>query len=94
MHKRPLGKSGLEVSALEFGAMGLGANLGPATGKQEAIALLRMAVERGVTFFDTAEAYGPFTHGELVGEALAPRSASRWTLCQQAWRAGPSTSTP
>ncbi|WP_375772678.1 aldo/keto reductase [Archangium gephyra] len=75
MQKRQLGKSGLEVSALGFGAMGLSANLGPATDKQAAIALLRAAVERGVTFFDTAEAYGPFTNEELVGEALAPLRA-------------------
>ena len=72
MQKRKLGNTGLEVSALGFGAMGLSANLGPATDKREAIALLRAAVERGVTFFDTAEAYGPFTNEELVGEALAP----------------------
>jgi aryl-alcohol dehydrogenase-like predicted oxidoreductase len=72
MQKRKLGNSGLEVSALGFGAMGLSANLGPAADKQEAIALLRAAVERGVTFFDTAEAYGPFKNEELVGEALAP----------------------
>ncbi|WPB72804.1 aldo/keto reductase [Archangium violaceum] len=72
MQKRQLGNSGLKVSALGFGAMGLSANLGPATDKREALALLRAAVERGVTFFDTAEAYGPFTNEELVGEALAP----------------------
>lgn len=72
MQKRQLGKSGLEVSALGIGAMGLSANLGPATDKQEAIALLRACVERGVTFFDTAEAYGPFTNEQLVGAAFAP----------------------
>ena len=72
MQKRKLGKSGLEVSALGFGSMGLSFGLGPAADKQEAIALMRAAVEHGVTFFDTAEAYGPFTNEQLVGEALAP----------------------
>jgi aryl-alcohol dehydrogenase-like predicted oxidoreductase len=72
MQKRKLGKSGLEVSALGLGCMGMSANYGPAPEKQEMIAVVRAAVERGVTFFDTAEAYGPFTNEELVGEALAP----------------------
>jgi aryl-alcohol dehydrogenase-like predicted oxidoreductase len=72
MQKRNLGKSGLEVSALGYGAMGLSHGYGPATDKQQAIALIRAAVERGVTFFDTAEAYGPFSNEEVVGEALAP----------------------
>jgi aryl-alcohol dehydrogenase-like predicted oxidoreductase len=72
MQKRQLGKSGLEVSALGLGCMGLSFGLGPATEKSEAIKLIRAAVERGVTFFDTAEAYGPFTNEELVGEALEP----------------------
>ncbi|WP_242394791.1 aldo/keto reductase [Anaeromyxobacter oryzisoli] len=72
MQNRKLGRSGLEVSALGFGAMGLSFGLGPAADRQEAIALLRAAVDHGVTFFDTAEAYGPFTNEELVGEALAP----------------------
>ncbi|MBS2039584.1 aldo/keto reductase [bacterium] len=72
MQKRKLGNAGLEVSALGFGVMGLSANLGPAADRQEAIALMRAAVERGVTFFDTAEAYGPFINEELAGEALAP----------------------
>jgi aryl-alcohol dehydrogenase-like predicted oxidoreductase len=72
MQKRQLGRSGLEVSALGFGAMGLSAVYGPATDREQAIALIRAAVERGVTLFDTAEAYGPFTNEELVGEALAP----------------------
>lgn len=72
MQKRKLGKSGLEVSAIGFGAMGLSFGLGPAADKQEAIALMRAAVEHGVTFFDTAEAYGAFTNEQLVGEALAP----------------------
>ena len=72
MQKRRLGKSGLEVSALGFGCMGLSANYGPPAEQQEGIKIMRAAVERGVTFFDTAEVYGPFTNEELVGEALAP----------------------
>jgi aryl-alcohol dehydrogenase-like predicted oxidoreductase len=72
MQKRTLGKSGLEVSALGLGCMGLSFGLGPATDRQSAIALIRAAVERGVTFFDTAQVYGPFTNEEVVGEALAP----------------------
>jgi len=72
MQKRKLGNSNLEVSALGLGCMGMSANYGPAPDRQEMIALIRAAVERGVTFFDTAEAYGPFTNEELVGEALAP----------------------
>jgi aryl-alcohol dehydrogenase-like predicted oxidoreductase len=72
MQKRTLGKSGLEVSALGYGCMGLSFGLGPATEKNEAIKVIRAAYDGGVTFFDTAEAYGPFTNEELVGEALAP----------------------
>ena len=72
IQKRQLGKSGLEVSALGLGCMGMSFGYGPAGEKKEMIALLRSAVERGVTFFDTAEVYGPFTNEELVGEALAP----------------------
>jgi aryl-alcohol dehydrogenase-like predicted oxidoreductase len=72
MQKRKLGKSGLEVSALGFGCMGLNFGFGPPTDKREAIALIRLAVERGVTLFDTAEVYGPYTNEEVVGEALAP----------------------
>lgn len=72
MKKRSLGKSGLGVSALGFGCMGLSYAYGPSTEKQQAIAVIRTAVERGVTFFDTAETYGPFTNEELVGEALLP----------------------
>jgi aryl-alcohol dehydrogenase-like predicted oxidoreductase len=72
MQKRKLGNSNLEVSALGLGCMGMSYGYGPAANKQEMIALIRKAVERGVTFFDTAEAYGPFTNEELVGEALAP----------------------
>jgi aryl-alcohol dehydrogenase-like predicted oxidoreductase len=72
MQKRTLGKSGLEVSALGLGCMGMSYGYGPAADKREMISLIRRAVERGVTFFDTAEAYGPFANEELVGEALAP----------------------
>jgi aryl-alcohol dehydrogenase-like predicted oxidoreductase len=72
MQKRPLGKSGLEVSALGLGCMGLSFGYGPATEKEQGIKLIRAAYENGVTFFDTAEAYGPFLNEELVGEALAP----------------------
>ncbi len=72
MQKRKLGKSNLEVSALGLGCMGLSFGYGPATEKQQAISLIRTAFERGVTFFDTAEAYGPYKNEELVGEALAP----------------------
>ena len=72
MQKRKLGNSNLEVSAIGLGCMGMSFGYGPAGDKQEMIAVLRAAVERGVTFFDTAEVYGPFTNEELVGEALAP----------------------
>lgn len=72
MRKRLLGTNGLEVSALGLGCMGLSFGYGPATDRQDAIKLLRTAYERGVTFFDTAEAYGPFANEELLGEALAP----------------------
>jgi aryl-alcohol dehydrogenase-like predicted oxidoreductase len=72
MQKRKLGKSNLEVSAIGFGCMGMSFGYGPAGDKQEMISVIRAAVEHGVTFFDTAEVYGPFTNEELVGEALAP----------------------
>jgi aryl-alcohol dehydrogenase-like predicted oxidoreductase len=72
MQKRILGKSGLEVSALGLGCMGMSFGYGPAADKQEMISLIRSALERGVTFFDTAEVYGPFINEELVGEALSP----------------------
>ncbi|MGD8362330.1 MAG: aldo/keto reductase [Gemmatimonadota bacterium] len=72
MNKRTLGTSGLEVSSLGLGCMGLSFGLGPAVEKQDGIRLIRAAVERGVTFFDTAQIYGPFANEELVGEALAP----------------------
>ena len=72
MQMRKLGRSGLEVSALGLGCMGMSANYGSPGDSQEMIALIRSAVDRGVTFFDTAEVYGPFFNEELVGEALAP----------------------
>src|SRR5438034_9974970 len=72
MQKRKLGKSGLEVSVIGLGCMGMSFGYGPAKDKQEMIPVIRAAVERGVTFFDTAEVYGPFINEELVGEALAP----------------------
>src|SRR5216117_1046764 len=72
MKTRTLGKSNLTVSAIGYGCMGLESVYGPGTSRQEGIAIIRAAVERGVTLFDTAEAYGPFTNEELVGEALAP----------------------
>ena len=74
MQKRTLGKSGLEVSALGFGCMGISFGYGPATSREDGIAIIRAAVDGGVTFFDTAEVYGPFTNEELVGEALGPVS--------------------
>ena len=72
MQKRTLGRSGLEVSAIGLGCMGLNFGYGTAVSKADGIALIRAAVDRGVTFFDTAEVYGPFTNEEMVGEALAP----------------------
>src|SRR5438034_2662425 len=72
MKKRKLGRSNLEVSAVGLGCMGMSFGYGPAADRQEMISLLRTAVERGVTFFDTAEVYGPFTNEELLGEALSP----------------------
>src|ERR671913_90562 len=70
--KRKLGNSDLEVSAIGLGCMGMSSGLGPAVDRQQGIAVIRAAVERGVTFFDTAEVYGPFVNEELVGDALAP----------------------
>src|ERR1700690_3572410 len=72
MQKRTLGKSNLEASALGLGCMGMSSGYGPPADKQEMITLIRAAVDRGITFFDTAEAYGPFVNEELVGEALHP----------------------
>jgi len=77
MQKRKLGKRNLEVSALGLGCMGMSFSYGPPKDKPEMIALLRAAVERGVTFFDTAEVYGPFTNEELWARPLSP-SAGRW----------------
>ena len=73
MQKRKLGKTSLEVSAIGFGAMGLNFAYGPGLDKQSAISVVRTAFDLGGTFFDTAEAYGPFTNEEILGEALAPR---------------------
>src|SRR5438128_1916932 len=72
MQKRKLGKSNLEVSAIGLGCMGMSDGYGPAADRREMISLIRTAVDRGITFFDTAQMYGPFTNEELVGEALAP----------------------
>jgi len=72
MRKRTLGRSGIEVSALGYGCMGLEGVYVPATDRQEGIRIIRAAFDRGITFFDTAEAYGPFTNEELVGDAVAP----------------------
>src|SRR5438477_8368780 len=89
MQKRKLGKSGLEVSALGFGCMGMSFGYGPAGDKQEMISVIRAAVERGVTFFDTAEVYGPFTNEELVGEALAPFRGKVVIATKFGWEANP-----
>jgi aryl-alcohol dehydrogenase-like predicted oxidoreductase len=91
MEKRLLGRSGLEVSAIGYGAMGLTAVYGPATEKQEAINMLRFAWESGVTFFDTAEAYGPFANEELVGEAIAPFRESVVVATKFGWNIDPET---
>jgi len=89
MQKRKLGKSNLEVSAIGLGCMGLSFGLGPAVDKQEGIKLIRAAVDRGVTFFDTAEVYGPFTNEELVGEALAPFRDRVVIATKFGWAANP-----
>src|SRR6266849_4879666 len=89
MQKRKLGSSNLEVSALGLGCMGLSFGYGPAVDKKEGIALIRAAVERGVTFFDTAEVYGPFTNEELVGEALAPFRGNVVIATKFGWEANP-----
>jgi aryl-alcohol dehydrogenase-like predicted oxidoreductase len=91
MIKRTLGASGLEVSAVGLGCMGLSFAYGPATDKQDAIKLIRSAVELGVTFFDTAEAYGPFTNEELLGEALAPFRDEVVIATKFGFRSGDST---
>jgi aryl-alcohol dehydrogenase-like predicted oxidoreductase len=89
MKKRKLGKSNLEVSAIGLGCMGLSFGLGPAVDKKDGIALIRAAVERGITFFDTAEVYGPFTNEELVGEALAPFRDKVAIATKFGWKANP-----
>jgi len=89
MQKRKLGKSNLEVSALGFGCMGMSWSYGPPKDKQEMIALLHAAVERGVTFFDTAEVYGPLLNEELVGEALAPFRGKVVIATKFGWEANP-----
>jgi aryl-alcohol dehydrogenase-like predicted oxidoreductase len=90
MQKRRLGKDNLEVSAIGFGCMGLSFGYGPATEKEQAIAVIRTAVERGVTFFDTAEVYGPFLNEELVGEGLAPFRGRVVIATKFGWEANPS----
>src|SRR5947209_9121673 len=89
MQKRKLGKSGLEVSAIGLGCMGMSFGYGPPKDKQEMISLLHSAVERGVTFFDTAEMYGPFTNEELVGEALAPMRRQAVSATKFGFKIGP-----
>jgi len=89
MKTRTLGTSGLKVSELGFGAMGMSFGLGPAKDKQEMIELLHAAVDRGVTFFDTAEVYGPFANEELVGEALAPYKGKVVIATKFGWKANP-----
>jgi aryl-alcohol dehydrogenase-like predicted oxidoreductase len=89
MQKRKLGKSNLEVSAIGLGCMGLSDGYGPAVDKQHGVSLIRAAVERGVTFFDTAEVYGPFTNEELVGEALAPFRGQVVIATKFGWKIDP-----
>ncbi|HET6218344.1 MAG TPA: aldo/keto reductase [Acidobacteriaceae bacterium] len=89
MQKRKLGKNNLEVSAIGLGCMGMSFGYGPAGDKQEMISLIRAAVERGITFFDTAEVYGPFTNEELVGEALAPFRSQVVIATKFGWEANP-----
>src|ERR1700724_500835 len=89
MQKRKVGKSNLEVSALGLGCMGMSFSYGPPKDKQEMTTLLRAAVERGVTFFDTAEVYGPFLNEELVGEALAPFRKQLVIATKFGWEANP-----
>src|SRR5215216_337630 len=91
MQKRRLGKSGLEVSAIGLGCMGMSFGYGPPKDKQEMISLLRKGVERGVTFFDTAEVYGPFRNEELVGEALAPFREAVVIATKFGWNVDPVT---
>jgi aryl-alcohol dehydrogenase-like predicted oxidoreductase len=91
MQKRELGKSGLEVSALGLGCMGMSFSYGPAMDKREGIALIRAAVDRGVTFFDTAEVYGAYTNEELVGEAVEPIRGQVVIATKFGWKIDPST---
>ena len=91
MRKRKLGKSGLEVSALGLGCMGMSFGYGPAKDKQEMIPVIRAAFERGITFFDTAEVYGPFINEELVGEALAPFRAQVMIATKFGFKIDPAT---
>src|SRR4051794_17082849 len=91
MQKRKLGNSNLEVSAIGLGCMGMSQSYGPPMDKQEAISLIRTAVDRGVTFFDTAEVYGAFTNEELVGEALAPFRGRVVIATKFGWKIDPST---
>jgi aryl-alcohol dehydrogenase-like predicted oxidoreductase len=91
MQKRKLGKSNLEVSAIGLGCMGMSFGYGPPADKQEMISLIRAAVDRGVTFFDTAEVYGPFTNEELVGEALAPFRGQVVIATKFGWKLDPQT---
>jgi aryl-alcohol dehydrogenase-like predicted oxidoreductase len=91
MQQRKLGKGGLEISALGLGCMGMSFGYGPAADRQEMIALIRLAVEHGVTFFDTAEAYGPFANEELVGEALAPFRDQVVIATKFGWNIDPKT---
>jgi aryl-alcohol dehydrogenase-like predicted oxidoreductase len=89
MQKRRLGNSDLEVSAIGFGCMGMSWSNGPPKDKREMISLLRAAVERGVTFFDTAEVYGPLLNEELVGEALVPFRGDVMIATKFGWEANP-----
>ncbi|NIJ54198.1 aryl-alcohol dehydrogenase-like predicted oxidoreductase [Dyadobacter arcticus] len=87
MEKRKLGSSGLEVSAIGLGCMGMSFGYGPPQDKTQMIALIRAAVEKGVTFFDTAEVYGPFINEELVGDALAPFRSEVQIATKFGWKA-------
>src|SRR3954468_17403742 len=91
MQRRKLGNSNLEVSAIGLGCMGMSFGYGPPMDRQEAISLIRTAVERGVTFFDTAEVYGPFTNEELVGEALEPYRGQVVIATKFGWKIDPDT---
>src|SRR5438132_8791335 len=91
MQKRRLGKSNLEVSALGLGCMGMTFSYGPPPDRKDMITLIRAAVARGVTFFDTAEVYGPFTNEELVGEALAPYRGDVVIATKFGWDVDPET---